>query len=217
MASQVVLASASPRRKELLERLGFSVKTIPAQIDEERLAEESAVHFVKRMARDKVLSVVQRIRTTQYDPIPLRKSRVTGKSQESIIRWVIGGDTVVVVDGLILGKPKDNMDAYEMLLKLSGREHAVITGFCVYDMAKEKEGIQAVRTNVRFKPLGKTEAEKYVAVGESLDKAGGYAIQGVGAYLAEGIEGSYTNVVGLPLCQVVQMMEEMGAHEILPF
>lgn len=216
MAPQVVLASGSPRRKELLERLGFSVKAIPAQIAEERLPDEPPTNYVKRLAREKVLSVVQRIRTTQYDPIPIRKSRVN-KGNESVIRWVVGADTIVVLEDLVLEKPKDNMDAYEMLLKLAGRVHVVMTGFCVYDMAKEKEGIQAVETGVRFKPLTKSEVEKYIAVGESMDKAGAYAIQGVGGYLCESIEGSYTNIVGLPLCQVVQMMEEMGAHEVLPF
>ncbi len=217
MALQVVLASASPRRKELLERLGLNVKAIPANVDEELLAEEQAENYVKRLAREKVLSVVNRIRTTQYDQAPQRVSRVTGKASDSPLRWVLGADTVVVSDSEILGKPKDNIEAYDMLLGLAGREHVVITGFCIFDMQKEKEGIQAVRTRVRFKPLSKAEVERYVAVGESMDKAGAYAIQGVGAYLVEVIIGSYTNVVGLPLCQVVQMMEEMGAHEVLPF
>ena len=217
MALQVVLASGSPRRKELLERLGFSVKAIPAQIPEELLPDERAENYVKRLAREKVLSVVNRIRTTQYDSQPTRVSRVTGKAVDGSLRWVVGADTVVVVDERILEKPKDNVDAYEMLLTLGGREHVVLTGFCIFDMQKEKEGIQAVKTNVRFKPLTKSEVEKYVSVGESMDKAGAYAVQGVGAYLAESIEGSYTNIVGLPLCQVVQMMEEMGAREVLPF
>ena len=92
-----------------------------------------------------------------------------------------------------------------------------MTGFCIFDMHKDKEGIQTVRTEVKFKPMTKDEVERYVSVGESMDKSGAYGIQGVGAYLVEGIVGSYTNVVGLPLCQVVQVMEEMGAHEILPF
>lgn len=195
----------------------MSVKAIPAQIPEERLPDEPAENYVKRLAREKVLSVVQRIRTTQYDGGPKRISRVTGKATEGQIRWVIGGDTVVVLDRQILEKPKDNLDAYDMLLNLGGREHVVITGFCIFDMLKEKEGIQAVRTRVRFKPITKNEVEKYVSVGESMDKAGAYAVQGVGAYLVESIVGSYTNIVGLPICQVVQMMEEMGAHEILPF
>jgi len=217
MAFHLVLASASPRRKELLERMGFSVKAIPSAIAEEVLPEEPAEHYVKRMARAKVLSVVNRIRSTQYEGGSSRGGSASGRGAEDGLRWVVGADTVVVVGNHLLEKPKDNVEAYEMLLSLSGREHEVLTGFCLFDMKKEKEGIQAVRTVVRFKPISKSEAEKYVSIGESLDKAGSYAVQGVGAYLAESIVGSYTNIVGLPLCQVVQMMEEMGAHEVLPF
>lgn len=217
MAFHLVLASASPRRKELLERMGFSVKAIPSSIVEEVLPEEPAEHYVKRMAREKVLSVVNRIRSTQYEGGSSRGGAPSARGGEDGLRWVVGADTVVVVGNHLLEKPKDNVEAYEMLLSLSGREHEVLTGFCLFDMKKEKEGIQAVRTVVRFKPIAKSEAEKYVSIGESLDKAGAYAVQGVGAYLAESIVGSYTNIVGLPLCQVVQMMEEMGAHEVLPF
>lgn len=217
MAVQIVLASSSPRRKELLEKVGFSVKAIPSTVTEERLPDEVPENYVKRLARDKVLNVVNRIRTTQYDAGPQRVSRVTGKPADDVLRWVVGADTVVVLGNQVLEKPKDNLDAYEMLVNLAGREHVVITGFCVFDMRKDKEGIQCVRTNVRFKPMSKPEIEKYISVGESMDKAGSYAVQGVGAYLVESIEGSYTNIVGLPLCQVIQMMEEMGAHDLLPF
>jgi septum formation protein len=104
-----------------------------------------------------------------------------------------------------------------MLEKLSGKRHRVITGFCVHDLRKDKEGLQAVSTEVRFKNLSPSEVEKYIAVGESMDKAGSYAIQGVGAYLVDSIVGSYTNVVGLPMCQVIEMMEEMGATDVLPY
>ena len=93
----------------------------------------------------------------------------------------------------------------------------MLTGFCLYDMRKNKEGIQAVTTQVRFKPMTRVEVEKYLSVGESMDKAGSYAIQGVGGYIIDSLVGSYTNVVGLPLCQVVEMMVEMGGSDILPF
>jgi len=216
MAFTIVLASASPRRKALLQSLAFSVKAIPSSIDETPLEEETPENYVKRVARDKVLAVVDRLRTTQYEKPNKPKNRKARPSEEQL-RWVVGADTVVVNRGYILGKPKDNVEAYEMLLSLAGKEHMVLTGFCIFDMVKNKEGIQAVRTAVKFKPMSKAEVEKYVSIGESLDKAGGYAIQGVGGYLCEYIEGSYTNIVGLPLCQVIQMMEEMGAHEVLPF
>ncbi len=219
MPPQIVLASQSPRRKELLERFGFSVKAIPSQIAEVRQPDEPAEHYVKRLAREKTLSVVQRIRATQPDQaLPqARVSRVTGKPEGEELRWVVGADTVVVLGAEVLEKPKDNLDAYDMLMNLSGREHLVITGFCIVDMKREKEGIQAVKTTVRFKTLSKNEVERYVARGESMDKAGAYAIQGVGSYLVESLAGSYDNVVGLPMCQVVQMLGEMGATDLVPY
>jgi septum formation protein len=102
-------------------------------------------------------------------------------------------------------------------MRLQGQEHYVITGFCLYDIRKSKEGLQAVTTVVRMKDMTRNEIVKYLSVGESMDKAGSYAIQGVGGYLIDTVQGSYTNVVGLPLCQVVEMMGEMGGDDILPF
>jgi septum formation protein len=219
MAVQIILASASPRRKELLERLGFTVKVIPANIDEIRLEGETPENYVKRMSRTKTLSVVDRLQTTLYptdvDGSPIRTTNLVGKGSDS--RWVIGADTIVVVGDDVLGKPKDTSGAASMLHRLSALRHRVITGFCIHDLRKDKEGLQAVSTEVTFKKLTSSEIDKYIAVGESMDKAGAYAIQGVGAYLVDAIVGSYTNVVGLPLCQMVEMMEEMGAHDVLPY
>jgi len=218
MPGQLVLASASPRRRELLEKVGFSVQAMPVHIDEEPRPEESPETYVKRMARTKVLSVVERIQQTLY-PTEAEAQRLrSGLIRETPLRWVLGADTTVVMEGnRTCGKPRDHEEAVEILSGLSGREHAVITGFCLYDMRKSKEGLQAVTTIVRMKPMSRTEIEKYLSVGESMDKAGAYAIQGVGAYLVEQSSGSYTNVVGLPLCQVVEMMTEMGATDVLPF
>ncbi len=221
MAVQIILASASPRRKELLERLGFTVKVIPAAIDEIVMEGEHPENFVKRMARTKCLTVVDRLQQTMYpategDPAQ-RRYPAGGGSRTAETRWVIGADTVVVLGDRILGKPTDTAEASEMLHRLSGSAHRVITGFCIHDLRKNKEGLQAVATEVKFKRLSSTEIEKYIAVGESMDKAGAYAVQGVGAYLMDSMSGSYTNVVGLPLCQTVEMMEEMGAHDILPY
>lgn len=219
MAVQIILASQSPRRKELLERVGFSVKTIPSQLDETRLEGESAENFVKRLAREKVLAVVSRLQTTLYptdakgQPLPPS----SGGRRHIETRWVIGADTVVVLDENVLGKPTDTAEAAAMLAKLSGRTHRVLTGFCIHDLKKNKEGVQAVSTDVRFKQLSTNEIDKYIAVGESMDKAGAYAIQGVGAYMVDSNMGSYTNVVGLPMCQVIEMMEEMGATDVLPY
>jgi septum formation protein len=218
MASQLILASSSPRRKDLLESLGFSVKAIPPNTDESQFEGEEPENYVKRLARDKVLAVMARLHATFYteDEAPQRAGRGLATTREDS-RWVVGADTIVVLDGEIFEKPRDSHDAYEMISRLSGRDHEVITGFCLFDIKKNKEGIQAVRTVVRFKELSKTEMEKYVGLGEGGDKAGGYAVQGVGAYFIESIHGSYTNVVGLPLCQVVEMMQEMGAQSVLPF
>jgi len=216
MPAQLVLASASPRRLELLEKVGFAVKAMPAVIDESPHLDEMPDTFVKRIARSKVLTVVDRIQQTLYtDPDQLRLQR--GLRRDTPLRWVLGADTVVVVDNDILGKPADHVEAAEMLTRLQGREHYVLTGFCLYDMQKSKEGIQAVQTNVRMKAMSPKEIEKYLSVGESMDKAGAYAIQGIGSYLVDSLVGSYTNVVGLPVCQVVEMMDEMNAHDILPY
>jgi len=216
MAYQLILASASPRRKDLLEHIGFTVKTIPADIEEKMAPEEDPTEFVKRMSRTKVLSVVQRVKGTMVTAEPPVAASSRG-SREGPARWVVGADTVVVLDGEVLGKPKVLDQAFDMFQRLSAREHTVVTGFCVFDLLKNKEGIQAVVSRVKMKRMTRPEIEKYLAVGESLDKAGSYAVQGVGSYLIDSITGSYSNVVGLPLCQLMEMLEEMGAHDILPY
>lgn len=216
MPAQLVLASASPRRQELLDKVGFSVKAMPAIIDETQHLDEMPDTFVKRVARAKVLSVVDRIQQTLYtDPEQARIQR--GLRRDVPLRWVLGADTVVVIDNDIIGKPDDHNHAIEILSRLQGNEHYVLTGFCLYDMQKSKEGLQAVQTNVRMKSMSRKEIERYLSVGESMDKAGAYAIQGVGLYMIDSIVGSYTNVVGLPVCQVVEMMDEMNARDILPW
>lgn len=220
MGSQLILASASTRRKELLERIGFTVKTIPADVNEERLPDEDPSEFVKRIARSKVLAVVNRLRGTmamQQGELGQLPAQTKVSSRETSARWIVGADTVVVLDGEVIGKPRDPDHAFDMLQRLSGREHTVITGFCVFDLVKNKEGIQAVTSRVKLKRMNRTEIEKYLAIGESLDKAGAYAVQGVGSYLIEHLVGSYSNVVGLPLCQFMEMLEEMGANDILPY
>jgi septum formation protein len=221
MAYQLILASASPRRKELLERVGFTVKIVPAEIEEVALADEEPTEFVKRMARNKVLAVVNRLKGTMapqpVEATPSTQSVGRGKGREAPARWLVGADTIVVLGEEVLGKPSGSDQAFDMLQKLSGREHTVVTGFCVWDLLKNKEGIQAVVSTVKFKRMSRREIEKYLSVGESADKAGAYAIQGVGSYLIDSIVGSYSNVVGLPLCQLMEMLEEMGANDILPY
>lgn len=190
----IVLASASPRRKELLERVGIDCAVIPSRISEDYIAGETPREHVLRLAHEKALEIAAR-----YD--------VPG-------RWFIGSDTVVVRDGAILGKPLDAADAMAMLTSLSGRSHEVLTGFAVHDRELGTTISEVVSTEVRFKELTATEINGYIASGEPFDKAGAYAIQGIAAFMVQGINGSYTNVVGLPLCEVVDVLEHLGAVKL---
>jgi len=128
--------------------------------------------------------------------------------------WVVAADTIVTIDDAILGKPRNQQEAVEMLHRLSGREHCVVTGFSVLHLGKGKGDREAVQTSVKMKSLTPAEVAWYVATGEPFDKAGGYAIQGMGSFMIESIRGSYTNVVGLPLCELIQMMNRLGAIAI---
>lgn len=185
----IILASASPRRAELLESAGIRFVVVPGHIDETPLPRELPIDHVLRLAREKGAEVARR--------------------EEG--RFFIGADTIVLCDGEIMGKPRDNHDASRMLARLSGRSHQVITGFSVFDRESGRTVTRAVSTDVTFKTLTSEEIEAYVATGCPLDKAGAYAIQGGAAYMVERINGSYTNVVGLPLCEVVAVLRELGA------
>ena len=190
----IVLASASPRRKELLERIGIVCAVIPSQINEDHLPGESPREHVLRLAHEKALEIASR-------------PEVPG-------RWFIGSDTVVVRDEAILGKPRDAADATAMLTSLSGRSHEVLTGFAVHDREAKTTVSEVVSTAVRFKELTAAEISGYIASEEPFDKAGAYAIQGIGAFMVQAINGSYTNVVGLPLCEVVDVLEHLGAVKL---
>jgi septum formation protein len=190
----IVLASASPRRSEMLAKLGMAFQVVPSNADETVLPNESAEDHVIRLSRTKALEVARR----------------AGQSG----RWFIGSDTVVVCDQLILGKPGDASEAQAMLSSLSGRSHRVISGYAVHDRDKDRTISAAVTTKVFFKELTSREIEGYIASGEPFDKAGSYAIQGIGSFMVPKIEGSYTNVVGLPLCEVIAALEELGAMEL---
>jgi septum formation protein len=185
------LASASPRRRELLALVGLAVAVVPADIDETVLPGEAPREHVIRLSEAKALATADR-----HD--------VAG-------RWFIGSDTVVVRDGTILGKPADAADAGAMLRSLSGRSHEVVSGYAVHDRENGRTLSGAVTTRVWFKELSDAEIAGYLATGEPFDKAGAYAIQGVGAFMVPRIEGSYPNVVGLPLCEVIAALEAFGA------
>ncbi len=189
MANKLVLASSSPRRQELLKQLGLDFEVIPSRIQEDFVRGETPRRHVLRLAEAKALDVGNR-----YPD-----------------RWVVAADTVVYVDHRLLGKPKDRKEAARMLRRLSGKEHQVLTGFSVLHVEKGRRACEAVRTMVKVKRLTRSEIEWYVQTGEPFDKAGGYAIQGIGSFMIESIEGSYTNVVGLPLCELIEMLVRMGA------
>ena len=178
----LVLASASPRRREMLACLGIVFEVYPADVDETPAPGEAAKAFVLRLARDKAAAVAPRFPD----------------------RWVLAADTVVVLDGEILGKPSGPDEAAAMLDRLSGRGHEVWTGFCLTRGGKEVA--RAECTKVRFATFPSEVMRAYVRTGEPLDKAGAYGIQGVGGFLAEAIDGSYGNVVGLPLAVVLQAL-----------
>ena len=192
-SNNIVLASASPRRSELLSQVGIEFEINPSNIPEEPLDGETPAEHVMRLASQKASEVAGRVGT--------------GK-------WVIGSDTVVIIDDEILEKPEDHPDAIAMLKKLSGREHKVITGYSIINSSSGEEVKRAVETAVKFKELTDSEIEGYVDSGEPMDKAGAYAIQGLGSFMVEGIVGSYSNVVGLPVCQIVNDLEALGAAKL---
>jgi len=189
--TEVILASASPRRSELLESAGIAFQVVPGEIDESPLPGELPADHVQRLSREKAIDVAERTEG----------------------RYFIGADTIVVCDGEIMGKPKDSADAFRMLRKLSGIPHEVITGYTVYDKKRDGFLTAAVTTKVYFKSLRDEEIDAYIATGCPFDKAGAYAIQGGAAYMVRKIDGSYSNVVGLPLCEVVETLQRMGALE----
>ena len=188
--NDIVLASASPRRAELLELARIPFRVAPADIPEEPLPGEAAVAHAMRLAEE--------------------KARVAA-DREAAGRWFIGADTIVVLNGKIIGKPLDAADAEAMLSKLSGQRHQVVTAYSVLDRQNGACVSRAVLTEVVFKKLSASEIQDYVATGCPLDKAGAYAIQGGAAHFVQEIRGSYTNVVGLPTCELYQTLQQMGA------
>lgn len=188
--NEIVLASASPRRAELLELARIPFRVAPADIPEEPLPGEEAVAHAMRLAEE--------------------KARVAA-GRETSGRWFIGADTIVVLNGRIIGKPLDAADAEAMLSELSGHRHQVVTAYSVLDRQNGACVSRAVRTEVVFKPLSAGEIQEYVATGCPLDKAGAYAIQGGAAHFVKEIRGSYTNVVGLPTCELYRTLQQMGA------
>lgn len=201
--SRIVLASASPRRKELLEQIGMEFEICPAK-GEEVMTEQAPDQVVLELSARKAREVASGILTYNEN----HKELVT--PQEIL---VIGADTVVAYDGQILGKPKDEEDAGRMLSLLSGNTHSVYTGVTFVFMDQENRCGQYSffeETKVEFYPLSEKEIDSYVASGDPMDKAGGYGIQGPFAAYVKGIRGDYNNVVGLPVARIFQELKKLG-------
>lgn len=189
--SALVLASASPRRREILSTLGVAFTVCPSAADEDPRPGEAPQALARRLAEDKA-------------------AEVAARGETEIAAFVLGADTVVIVDGDVLAKPLDDDDARRMLGRLSGRWHEVSTGVA---LARAGEGpIEAlvVTTRVHFSAMDAARIDRYVATGEGRDKAGSYAVQGIGAGLVDRIEGSYSNVVGLPAAETIALLERHG-------
>ena len=195
MDRRLILASKSPRRYELLKQVGLDFEVAPSRVIEDFVRTESPKDHVTRLAEAKARDVAR---------------KYPG-------HWVVAADTVVCIGGSILGKPQNDEEAREMLQRLSGQEHWVFTGFFVCHLENGKSDKEAVQTAVRMKRLTAAEIEWYIKTGEPFDKAGGYAIQEIGSFMIESIRGSYTNVVGLPLCELIQMLLRLGAITISEF
>jgi septum formation protein len=186
--SPIVLASGSPRRRELLADLGLAFDVHPSPLDEPAPESgESPADYVLRMAEMKTMDVAGRFRGAT----------------------VIGADTAVVLGNRIMGKPESRLDALDMLAALSGRTHQVVTGFCVV-LPDGGAVTGAVSTDVDMRVSTEAELMAYIRTGEPMDKAGAYAIQGVGTFLVTGIRGSYTNVVGLPVARILEVLLSRG-------
>jgi septum formation protein len=191
----LVLASASPRRRELLIQAGYDFEVAPANILEERLPDEGPAAFVMRLAQEKARAVFE---------------AYAHRSNEEPL-FILGADTIVVIAGEILGKPQSPEDAARMLRMLSGRTHQVMTGVSI--LSGKHNEVSVETTLVTMQEIAAREMAAYIATGEPMDKAGSYAIQGHAARWIPRIEGCYFNVVGLPIARVVRMLESAGLEQ----
>lgn len=189
VAAQIILASASPRRRELLSQIGITAMVQAVDIDESKKQNETVLAYVERLAREKANRGFEVIKNPEKLP-------------------VLGSDTIVEIDGEILGKPDNRQHAKEILKRLSGEKHEVHTAVAI--VMGDKTFLKVSSTAVRFKTLQAQEIEQYVASGEADDKAGAYAIQGIAAQFVENINGSYSGVMGLPLFETVELLEQCG-------
>ena len=192
---KIILASGSPRRKELMAQAGIDFKIHVADIDEYKVD--------PGMTPENYVCLLSQIKAQAVAP-------------NYPDAWTIGADTIVAVDNTILGKPAGHQQAVTMLSRLSNREHSVFTAFTITRPDADEMVNRVVNTRVRFKKLSNDEINWYAETGEPYDKAGGYGIQGIGAFLVKEISGSYTNVVGLPVCELIEALAALGAISFNP-
>ena len=184
----IILASESTRRVDILRTLGISFAIVPPDIDETRKKEELPRDFVLRISYEKAHKVGSHFPD----------------------RWIIGADTIVVYKGRVLGKPESDLDAFNMLKTLRGKWHKVTTGYCILNVSRDITYRDVVETKVFVKDLSDDEIRHYIKTSEPLGKAGSYAVQGKGGFMVKEIKGSYSNVVGLPVCEVAEVLLSLG-------
>jgi septum formation protein len=189
---KLILASASPRRAQILRDAGIPFEIARANVSERRRRGESAGLMTRRLAQAKAQAIVKKL------------------GKKSLQAIVIGADTTVEVNGELLGKPQSSAEARKMLSKLGGKSHRVVTSVAAIRLPDHAQAIATETTRVRFAPLSADDIAEYVATGEPLDKAGAYAVQGIGGQFIEGIDGCYFNVVGVPLARLYHMLSELG-------
>ena len=189
---ELILASKSPRRRYLLQQAGLKFSIVPSDFDENSVKLSSPQSYVRCLAEAKALDISR-------------------KYPES---WIIGADTIVFIDNTILGKPTSRTEARTMLQSLSAKTHQVLTGYCICCKSLDRFFSETITTDVCFKTLTQREIDWYINSGEPFDKAGAYAIQGIGTFLVKRINGSYTNVVGLPVCEVLEYLIKEGVVEL---
>ncbi len=200
---RLVLASASPRRADLLRAAGYAFETLAVDLDERAHSGEAPSAYVARLAHEKSAAAMQRF-------VARAQQACRGPERDAVHDIVVlGADTAVIVDGEILGKPRDEADGAAMLRKLSGRRHDVLTGVCLRTSAGERGRVEA--TGVYMTELSAQDIAWYVASGEGRDKAGGYAVQGLASRFIPRIDGSYSNVVGLPVEAVSALLREVAS------
>ncbi len=188
----LILASKSPRRRDLLNQAALSFSVIPSNFNENSIPVSSPENYVRVLAESKAKDVSNRYTNS----------------------WIIGADTIVLKGNTILGKPVSKKEARTMLQFLSGITHQVLTGYCICCKSKKRFFSEIIKTEVLFKKLTDEEIEWYIQTKEPYDKAGAYAIQGLGTFLVKSIKGSYTNVVGLPICEIIDFLIKEGVVKI---